>query len=79
METDGAVFLDTIIERGGAPIVQEEDHGHCLPEVVQLKSSSPNPGHDGGIGNGLNGDRKLARSKDEVGMCSSSIVEMSAR
>lgn len=69
MQADGDVLLDAVVEGCRLPIVQEEDHGHCLTEVVQLQAGCADRGEDAGVGNRAGGDGEFAGAEDEVGVC----------
>jgi hypothetical protein len=56
MEANGGVLGDAVVEGRGLPVVEEEDHGHGLAEVVQLQAGGANAGQDAGVGHGARGN-----------------------
>ena len=69
MQADGDIFLDAVVEGGGLPVVEEEDHGHGLAEVVELQARGADGGEDAGVRDGARGDGEFAGAQDEVGVC----------
>lgn len=68
MQADVDVLLDAVVEGSRLPVVEEEDHGYCLTEVVELQASRADGSQDTGIGDGAGGDGEFASTEDEIGM-----------
>lgn len=62
------VLADSVVEGGRLPVLREEDHAHCLAEVVELETRAPDAGHDACIWDDFGCDAKFARAEDEVGV-----------
>jgi hypothetical protein len=56
VQADGHVLLDAVVEGRRLPVVEEEDHGDGLAEVVQLQTGRADGGQDAGIGDRAGGD-----------------------
>lgn len=69
MQTDVAVLLYPVVKGSWLPCFGEEDHGHGLSKVVQLKAASADAGHDGGVWYGSHGNGQFASSDDEICVC----------
>jgi hypothetical protein len=74
VQADGDVLLDAVVEGGGLPVVEEEDHGDGLAEVVELQAGCADGGQDAGVGDRARGDGEFAGAEDEVGVCCCSAV-----
>jgi len=68
MEANGHIFSDAVIEGSRFPVIEEEDHGDGLTEVVELKAGGADGGQDGGVGDGASGDMEFAGAEDEIGV-----------
>lgn len=69
MQADGSILADAVVEGGGFPVLEEEDHGDGLPEVVELEARGADGGENAGIRNGAGGNGEFAGAQDEVGVC----------
>lgn len=68
MQSDFGVLSDTVVEGGRLPVVEEEDHGGRLAEVVELQTSGANGVEDRCIVDGADGYGEFAGADDEVGV-----------
>ena len=75
VQSNARILGDAVVEGGGLPVIQEEDHGHGLPEVVELQARGADGGQDGGVGDGARGDGEFARAQDEVGVRRCSVAK----
>lgn len=74
MQADRNIFFYAIVEGGGLPVVEEEDHGYGLSEVVELQASGANGSENAGIGNRTGGNGEFAGTEDKVSMCRRALI-----
>ena len=69
MQANAPVLRYAVVEAARFPAIGEERHGDRLAEIVELEASGTDSIHDGGVVDGLGGDRELAGAEKEIRVC----------